>query len=290
MDQAVSAYDRTKADVGNVVEFGHVNLLVPDQRLATMFYVSGLGLTRDPFLMTGTDNMWVNVGTTQFHLPEGPPQVLTGVTGVVVPDLAATAERLARMARPLEGTRFSVTRKPDLIETTCPWGNRIRLHEAGPSWPGLALGIAYVEVFAPPGSAAGIARFYREVLLTPAVSEAGRARVPCGTSTELRFVETDAALPKWDGHHIQITLANFSGPHDWLLRHGLITEESDAHQYRFCDVVDVDSGAVLVTLEHEVRSMRHPLYARPLINRNPEQSNRRYAPGHEVLPWSLSVM
>ena len=290
MDQVATVYDRTQADIGNIVEFGHVNLLVPDQKLTTLFYVSGLGLTRDPFLMTGVDNMWVNAGVTQFHLPEGKAQVLRGATGLVVPDLAALAERLARVARPLEGTRFSVSRKAEAIETTCPWGNRIRCHAPGPRWPNLALGIAYVEIDVPPGTAPSIARFYREALQTPAFAEPGRARVPCGITTELLFLETDAAQPAWDGHHVQITLANFSGPHAWLQRRGLISEESDANQYRFNDVVDVETGAVLVTLEHEVRSMRHPLYARPLINRNPVQTNRRYAPGHEVLPWSLSVM
>ena len=43
----------------------------------------------------------------------------------------------------------------------------------------------------------------------------------------------------------------------------------------------------LFTLEHEVRSMRHALYARPLVNRNPARSNRSYAPGYEEQSWSL---
>jgi hypothetical protein len=103
------------------------------------------------------------------------------------------------------------------------------------------------------------------------------------------FRETDAAAPAFDGHHIAIYLADFSGPHRRLLEKGLITEESDQHQYRFEDIVDVDSGKVLFTIEHEVRSMRHPLYARPLVNRNPVQTNRLYAPGHEDLSWSLPV-
>ena len=62
-------FDRGVEDLGNVVELGHVNVTVPDQRLATLFYISGLGLTRDPYLMTGVDNMWANVGRAQFHLP-----------------------------------------------------------------------------------------------------------------------------------------------------------------------------------------------------------------------------
>ena len=57
--------------MGNIVEFGHINILAPDQQLATLFYVTGLGLTRDPFLMTGTDVMWVNAGAVDFICRRG---------------------------------------------------------------------------------------------------------------------------------------------------------------------------------------------------------------------------
>ena len=69
-----TTFDRTDEDVGNVVHLEHVNLCVPDQITATQFYVSALGLTRDPYVMTGTENMWINAGRTQFHLPLGTPQ------------------------------------------------------------------------------------------------------------------------------------------------------------------------------------------------------------------------
>jgi hypothetical protein len=71
-------YDRNAENLGNVVLLEHVNVHVPDQRLATVFYVSGLGLTRDPYLMPHVDNMWINVGKSQFHLPTGDPLVLRG--------------------------------------------------------------------------------------------------------------------------------------------------------------------------------------------------------------------
>ena len=44
-------FDRSAEDLGNAIHFEHVNIQVPDQRLATLFYVAGLGLTRDPYLM-----------------------------------------------------------------------------------------------------------------------------------------------------------------------------------------------------------------------------------------------
>ena len=52
-----------------------------------------------------------------------------------------------------------------------------------------------------------------------------------------------------DGHHIQITLVDFSGPHKKLLERGLISEESDQHQYRFLDIVDVDTNKPLFRIE-----------------------------------------
>src|SRR5450759_5835464 len=94
---ATPQFDRSVEDLGNIVELGHVNVTVPDQRLATLFYISGLGLTRDPYLMTGVDNMWANVGRSQFHLPSRDPskpgQALRGTTGLVLPDPEALLQR-----------------------------------------------------------------------------------------------------------------------------------------------------------------------------------------------------
>ena len=47
-------------DVGNIVLLEHVNLQVPDQALATIFYIVGLGLTRDSYFNIGVRNMWAN--------------------------------------------------------------------------------------------------------------------------------------------------------------------------------------------------------------------------------------
>ena len=187
MDGPANAYDRAAESLGNVVELQHVNLRIPDQQAATAFYISGLGLTRDPFLMTGTDNMWANAGASQFHLPTGAPQVLRGTTGLVVPDRAQLLERLARVRRQLEGTRFGFEETADGAEATCPWGNRVRCHAPDASRFGpITLGIPYVEFDVAPGTVAGIARFYREIVGAPAWIEDGggvaRALVP-GTST-----------------------------------------------------------------------------------------------------------
>ena len=285
-------FDRTQEDVGNIVEFGHVNVRVPDQRLATLFYVMGLGLTRDPYLVVGVDNMWINAGVCQFHLPVGEAQVLRGVTGLVLPDLDRAAERLAMVAPRLEGTKFACTVHKDHIDTTCPWGNRIRVHAPDTARFGrMTLGMPYVEIDTAPGTAEGIARFYRDIIGSPASAGSDAhgkfARVPVGLSESLVFRETKRKLPKFDGHHIQVALADFSGPHRRLLERGLISEESNESQYRFETIIDPASGEKLCQIEHEVRSMRHPMFARALVNRNPEQTNNRYAPGHEAAVWAM---
>lgn len=276
-------FDRTREDVGNIVKLEHVNVTIPDQRLATLFYVSGLGLTRDPYLMTGVDNMWVNVGESQFHLPTGAPQVFRGTIGLVVPDVAALVARLRGVESSLRGTRFSFAAQDGFVDATCPWGNRIRCHAAEAARTGVrALGMAYVELDVPPGSSSSIAAFYREVLGAPARVEGATAIVTAGPLQSLRFRETRAAIDSYDGHHIQVYLADFSGPYERLRARGLVSMETDEHEYRFIRIVD-PRGATQFELEHEVRSLHHPLYGRPLVNRNPAQTNRSYVRGKDAL-------
>ena len=281
-------HDRAAEDLGNIVALEHVNTTIPDQQLATVYYVTGLGLTRDPYLMTGIDNMWINAGRSQFHLPTGRAQVVRGVVGLVVPDLGALLHRLSRIGGALAGTQFTFGARDGFVDTVSPWGNRIRCHAPEPHYGDTALGVAYVQFDVPPDTAEGIGRFYQQVL-GAAVDTANAAtdrRVTCvsvGAGQDLLFRESDAPLPDYDGNHIQVYLADFSAPHAALKQRGLVTVESNRHQYLFDDIVDPDTGKVLYRLQHEIRSMRHPLYARPLVNRNPSQTNTRYAPGGDAL-------
>jgi hypothetical protein len=283
---ATTTFDRTRQDLGNIVLLEHVNVCITDQRLATIFYISGLGLTRDPYLVTGVENMWVNVGRHQFHLPSRDVQVLRGRVGLVLPDPAALKRRLQRVAPMLAETRFAWEEKDGVIETVCPWGNRYRCHAPAPAFGDTELAIAYVEFDVPPGAARGIARFYEEILDAPASVEgtAGdeTAVVAVSATQRLRFRETARPQPDYDGHHIQVYVSDFSGPHRRLLERGLVTEESSEHQYRFRDLVDPANGKVLFAIEHEVRSLTHPLCGRPLVNRNPVQTNRDYTRGQDV--------
>lgn len=280
---ALPNYDRGVEDVGNIVALEHVNVTVPDQRLATLFYVVGMGFTRDPYLMVGDENMWINVGRQQFHLPTRAQQVLRGHIGIVVPDLAVLKAQLGSMRQKLAGTRFAFVGGDDCVAVTCPWGNELRCYAPHPRFGDMTLGMPYVEFSVPRGTAPGITRFYEQAFgvrgaLAP---DRGSAAIRVGRDQLLVFRESEALAP-YDGHHVAIYVADFAGPHRFLRQRNLVTEESNQYQYRFKDLVDPESGARLFEIEHEVRSLRHPMWGRVFVNRNPAQSQRNYLRGRDA--------
>ena len=273
-------FDRSKEDVGNVQLLEHVNVTVPDQGLAAMFYVTGLGFTRDPYIDFGTFNMWVNLGDQQFHLPVSKPQVVRGHVGVVVPELEGLLKRLGFAEKALSETSFQFKEEGDHVELTCPYGNTIKAYEPD-KFSNMDLGMPYVEFKTPPGSSKGIGKFYSSVIGCPTSIESDLVKVAMGHNQELIYRETDQPLPEYDGHHIAIYVSNFSGPYQWLAERDLISQESDQFQYRFQKIVDPDSGELLYEIEHEVRSLSHQMYRRPLVNRNPATNFFTYRRGNE---------
>lgn len=280
------SFDRAAEDAGNIVALEHLNVKVPSQQTATAFYVMGMGFTRDPYLMVGLDNMWINIGQQQFHLPTGTPQIARATIGLVVPDLDALTARLAEVKSELAGTSFAYGVENGHVAVTCPWGNRLRCQSPNRRFADMTLGMPYIEFPVGRGDADGIARFYRQVMHAPSRVDTSQgepaAHVHVGTGQELIFRETSAPLAPYDGHHIAIYIADFSGPHDWLAQHGLVTEESNPYQYRFEKIVDPDTRRELFVLEHEVRSVTNPMYLRPLVNRNPAQKQRTYQRGRDA--------
>jgi hypothetical protein len=278
-------------DLGNISALEHVNVRIPDQRLATIFYVMGLGLTRDPYLMTGIGNMWINIGRSQFHMPTGQPQVVRGHVGLVIPDRAQLLRRLADVREHLAGTKFDFKEHNAYVEAISPWGNVLRIYEPAPEFGPNLLAMPYVEFDVAEGTTDGIVRFYREILETPAevIDDKGPvAKVTVGIDQYLRFRETAKELPAYDGHHLQIYINSFAGTQKRLEKLKLIFEYSDKYQYRFLDIVDPDTGRKLFSVEHEVRAYDHPLRARPLVNRNPSQTNTQYVPGADAMAWQAA--
>src|SRR5258708_5750543 len=231
--EKVRQYDRAAQTVGNIVHLEHFNVVIPDHRLATLFYVVGLGGTRDPYLFNGLENMWVNFGRTQCHLPSRaePPraEVLRGTAGFVVPSLDDLEKRLTHAGNemkrvvPEAKTKFSWARKGSVVEATCPWGNRVRCYAPSPEFGRTELGLVYVDFDVPRGTAEGIARFYDQVMHAPAKAEKGRATVRVGREQRLMFTETAAPQPQHNNPHIQIYIATLSTPYESLNEPALIT-------------------------------------------------------------------
>jgi len=272
----------TQEDVGNIVLLEHVNVQIPDQASATLFYIVGLGFTRDPYLNVGLRNMWVNVGEQEFHLPTGDAQRVPGHVGLVLPDLERLQERLKMVQEQLKGTQFSWRAESGYVSVTCPWGNRLHCYAPEPKFGDMALGMPYVEFSVRPGAAKGIAAFYQQVMRAPVKLDGTAAQVNIGRNQWLLFRESGEDLPPYDGHHVAVYVANFSGPYEFLKSRNLITEDVRNHQFRFKDIIDPASGERLCELEHEVRSLRHPMYHRPFVNRNPDQSQRNYQRGRDA--------
>ena len=102
--EKVKQFDRDAQAVGNIVHLEHFNVVIDDQRLATLFYVTGIGGTRDPYLFTGLENMWVNFGRTQCHLPSrgSKPEVVRGTIGFVVPSLDDLVKRFEHAGKEMK--------------------------------------------------------------------------------------------------------------------------------------------------------------------------------------------
>ena len=186
--EKLKQYDRDAQVVGNIVHLEHFNVVVGDQRLATLFYVVGLGGTRDPYIFPGLENMWVNFGRTQVHLPSrgAKPEVLRGTAGFVVPSLDELVKRLEHAGNEMKRVapdlpnKFSFRRQKDFVEATCPWGNRVRCHAPAPEFGRTEIGLAYVDFDVPQGTAEGIARFYNEVMRAPARFNKNKTSVNVG--------------------------------------------------------------------------------------------------------------
>lgn len=165
------------------------------------------------------------------------------------------------------------------------------------------LGIRAIEVFVRPGTAMRIGLFYAAVLgAIVDTSDAacavvcgaafpylpwgvGLSRIACPSHTgpfcRLHFRESaDAAAHAYDGWHVAIYLADYSGPYARCAARGLVWNNprfvdrvysfDDAlreSQFRFKDIIDLETGERLLEMEHEVRSLAHPYFMRPFVNR-----------------------
>eukprot|EP00930_Biecheleria_cincta_P010825 TRINITY_DN11316_c1_g1_i1.p1 TRINITY_DN11316_c1_g1~~TRINITY_DN11316_c1_g1_i1.p1 ORF type:complete len:342 (-),score=58.96 TRINITY_DN11316_c1_g1_i1:73-1098(-) len=303
-----------------VLLLDHVNLNVEDWTPdLEAFWMRALGCISDPRADAVSQRAraaggqmkglkWVNIGLQQFHMPLGEPEDATQraanlVVGLILPgpweevrqrlsDHKVVFSEVDVQGRAATGLQLFGS----ALQAESPTGVQLRLHEgsgqllppgaaeAGVAQPGgvsWGLGMAYVEFVCEPGTAAGIGRFYQQMLGVPVENLEGACRVLIQTGQFLLFCETDRPVPAYDNHHIAIYVGciatrdisdSFTSMYGRCKQAGLVwnnprfphltydsLEAALGHgEFRVVDIVDPETELRVYRLEHEIRSLRHP--------------------------------
>ena len=83
------------------------------------------------------------------------------------------------------------------------------------------------------------------------------------------FVERKGVRNRPHNNHVAVYATRYQELYKRLGDRNLIMAPHAREQFRFCDIVDPGTGELLLTFEHEVRSLLHAEYRRPLVNRIP---------------------
>ena len=277
MTKKTSNFGLTSPEIGRMLHMDHVNFETPDHEMATIFYMNGLGFTRDPYRRADEQNLGVNVGRQQFHLPKRgentPP--FYGIIGLVIPDIVGIKQRCEVLndLGKFEGTPYGWLEEGNSVLMTSPFGYRLRLHSYGTLEFTKPMGIAYVEVPAPLGKAARIGKFYEKIVGAPvqisAVGGTEAAIISAGPHQEIKFIERE--LDDYDTYtmHISYHVTHYNQLRQTLKEHGSLIGLGEGEAFFFDKIFDPDTGELLMTVQNEVRSLYHPDFMRPLINRWP---------------------
>ena len=147
------------------------------------------------------------------------------------------------------------------------------------------LGINYVEFLCPMNSANKIALFYESVFdATTSCIDLGDSKIAIiafgsvdemgRTEQSLLFRETNEVIPPYDGHHIAFYVGSSAADFDFCYKNAELanlvwvnprfSDKADSlqgarnwKQFRMKDIVDMETGDVIMELEHEVRSVEH---------------------------------
>jgi hypothetical protein len=264
-------------EVGRILHMEHFNHQVAEQDTATVFFMNGMGFTRDPYQRTDETNIGVNVGFQQLHLPlRGPTHPFDGVIGLVVPDLPVSEARLKRLedGGKFQGTPYRYEAVDNMTAyITSPYGTDFRLHQMGSVAFGKPLGIPYIEFMIPPGMATGIVKFYQKVMDSPArlreIDGVTMAEVVMGPYQHIRFIEKELESYELFSFHIAIFVSHFETTKQRLVDLG-VDVHGERHDICFWNpIVEPDTGDHLLNLQHEMRSVYHPDFMHPYTNRWP---------------------
>eukprot|EP00746_Dinoflagellata_sp_MGD_P152183 gnl/MRDRNA2_/MRDRNA2_83491_c0_seq1.p1 gnl/MRDRNA2_/MRDRNA2_83491_c0~~gnl/MRDRNA2_/MRDRNA2_83491_c0_seq1.p1 ORF type:complete len:341 (+),score=73.23 gnl/MRDRNA2_/MRDRNA2_83491_c0_seq1:50-1072(+) len=174
----------------------------------------------------------------------------------------------------------------------------------------MGLGLRYVQFDVPKGAAKIICQTYRKYFRTkrfgpPQLHEesGSSCEVPMGHHQYLQYeeVKENAMLPRYDGHFIAIYINKFADVYKNLKEDDLIynnprfphltydtLDDAMKHaEFRFKDFVDLKTGKVVYTLEHEVRSLAHKQYPKGLTDANDAlPDNEEEAETNEAEEWN----
>lgn len=153
---------------------------------------------------------------------------------------------------------------------------------------GGALGVESIRFLVKRGAAPAIERFYRDLLgfdaclrtedqiyeyqpenqsitvtKTPLTKTVVVRASTTSLNQELIFQESLAPQPSGSNKGMQICLycSNYRAVREGCASHGLLTDERAAEKVlNFRRIIDIDSGELILTLAHEIRSMDHPEY------------------------------
>lgn len=199
----------------NILILDHLNINHENGRhdLLKAFYFDFLNCAVDPRkeenLDSGRNTLWANIGSNQFHLPEGKPnaQVVQGVVTLTFPSIAQLLDRVDDAMIAMKNTRFNVEQvvsSLNELSVTDPWGTAFRIVECddvekakdsrgkqpGAKSEGVSLTDLTFNISAS-SNLSGIARFYEQVLGASTTSTDDCIVVNVGPRQTLTFRRTD---------------------------------------------------------------------------------------------------
>lgn len=153
-------------------------------------------------------------------------------------------------------------------------------------------GIDYVEFHCPKGTASKIALFYESVLdATTTVVDTGSgssiAIVAVGNVDQQgradqsilfrEITNEEESIPEYDGHHVALYVGESAEDFEQAFKNAQVAnivwcnprfqdqvdsleEARKEKQFRFKDIVDMETGELIMELEHELRSIQHPAW------------------------------
>lgn len=236
---------------------------------------------------------WVNVGLQQIHIPTGDQldvhqaQRLRGEIALTWPQ-----SKMAGLASRLQDRGYETSWREDGLAFVGPFGNKFVAEPVEPAYygplqglgsdsrdmlPGGAsegLGIRAVKFEVPAATPPRICRFYEQVFgATSTRASDTQCEVSIGFEQALVFEVADE-VREYEGEHIALYMANgtafrdsyfrakssgivFHNPRSPQLAYHTYDDVMRVDEFRFKNIVDVDTGNLLYELEHEIRSLDH---------------------------------